>query len=373
MTLTSELKDFAKELDLDVVRITSAKPCLDAAERIKQQIRRGLRPKWKIEEIDNFCNPKSFLKEAKSVIVVAECYLTSEPADMSKPGEPHGKIARYTWRNYYYDVKTKLQAVANFLKERVGKGLRFKCYSNGPLAEKPLAERAGVGWYGKHGIIVTQQFGSWVVLGELITNVKLEEDEPLEKSCGDCTACIEACPTKAIIEPYVLDMSKCLQYITHHRMVMPIHIREIWGNRLYGCTTCQEVCPINRNVKPKDRKPTYGYIGPSLPLIPILQMNEKEYRKFFKDNQIGHWWVSFGAIQRNAAVALGNLRDPVAVPVLAQTLKHSRSTIIKMHAAWALGKIGNKDAKLALQQALKRKLKPEVQKEVENALRQIKD
>ncbi|MQK95295.1 epoxyqueuosine reductase, partial [Escherichia coli] len=135
------------------------------------------------------------------------------------------------------------------------------------------------GWYGKHGIIVTQQFGSWIVLGELITNVKLEEDEPVKEACGDCRACIEACPTKAIIEPYVLDVSKCLQYITHHQMVMPTHIREIWGNRLYGCTTCQEACPINQKVKPKERKPNYGYVGPSLPLIPILQMNEKEYRR----------------------------------------------------------------------------------------------
>lgn len=372
LALTSELKDFAESVGLDIVRVTSAEPCLDAAERIKQQIRRGLRPEWKIEEIDYFCDPKSFLPEARSVIVAAECYLTSEPTDMGRPGEPHGKIARYTWRNYYRDVKTKLRIVANFLKERAGGGFRFKCYSNGPLAEKPLAERAGVGWYGKHGIIVTHQFGSWVVLGELLTNVKLEEDEPLHETCGDCNACVEACPTKAIIEPYVLDTSKCLQYITHHQMVMPIHIREIWGNRLYGCTTCQEVCPINRKVKPKDRKPNYGYVGPSLPLIPILQMSGKEYHRRFKDNQIGRWWVNFGAIQRNAAVALGNLRDPVAVPALAQALKHSRSTIVKMHAAWALGKIGNEDAKTALQQALKTKLKPSVQQEAENALKQIK-
>lgn len=118
MTLTSELKAFTEELGLDVVRITSAKPCLDAAERIKEQVRRGLRPEWKIADIDNFCNPKRFLPEAKSVIVAAECYLTSEPTDMSKPGEPHGKIARYTWRNYYRDVEIKLRMVADFLREK---------------------------------------------------------------------------------------------------------------------------------------------------------------------------------------------------------------------------------------------------------------
>jgi epoxyqueuosine reductase len=370
--LTSDVKGFAEKVGLDIVRVTSAEPFSGAAERIKRQIRLGLRPNWNIDEVDEYCDPRSVLSDAKSVIVVAECYLTSEPVDLGKAGEPHGRIARYTWRNHYHDVEMKLKMIADFLKRKVGPGFRFRCYSNGPLAEKPMAERAGVGWYGKHGIIVTKHFGSWVVLGELITNVKLEEDGPLDESCGGCRACVEVCPTKAIIEPYVLDMSKCLQYITHHQMVMPVQMREIWGNRLYGCTTCQEVCSINQKVKPKDRKPNYGYVGPSLPLIPILHMKEGEYRRRFKDNQIGNWWVSFGAIQRNAAVALGNIRDPVAVPTLIQTLKHSRSTIVKMHAAWALGKIGNKDAKLALQQALKTKLKPIVREEIESALRLTK-
>jgi len=371
MSLTDELKEFAEKVGLDIVRVASAEPFLEAAERIKDQIRRGFRPRWKIEEIDTFCNPRSLLPDANSVVVAAECYLTSEPIDLSKPSEPHGRIARYTWRNYYYDVKMKLKIVADFLKKRVGSGFRFRCYSNGPLAEKPMAQRAGVGWYGKHGIIVTRQYGSWIVLGELICNVKLEEDEPLDEYCGNCRACIEACPTGAIVEPYILDTQKCLQSITHRQMVMPDHIREIWGDRLYGCTTCQEACPINRKVKPKDRKPDYGYVGPSLPLMSILEMNECEYRRRFGKNQIGEPWVSFGAIQRNAAVALGNIGDAVAIPVLARKLKTSRSMIVKMHVAWALEKIGGQDAKLALKQALRGKLNTEVRKEIEEALKQI--
>ena len=154
---------------------------------------------------------------------------------------------------------------------------------------------------------------------------------------------------------------------------MPYPIREIWGNRLYGCTTCQEVCPLNRRVKPKNRKPKYGYVGPSLPLIPILQMTEKEYRKSFRGNQIGEWWVSFGAIQRNAAVALGNIGDPIAIPVLAQTLKGSRSKIVRRHAAWALGKIGGPDTNALLCTALKREVDKGVREEIRNALRMLRD
>lgn len=371
MTLTSELKDFAERIGLDIVRVTSAEPFSEAANRIKAQIRRGFRPEWRIEEVDTYCNPKSFLPDAKSVVVAAECYLTSEPVDLSKPGEPHGTIARYTWRNYYYDVKVKLKKVAEFLKKRIGAGFRYRCYSNGPLAEKPAAERAGVGWYGKHGIIVTKQYGSWIVLGELITNIELKEDEALDESCGNCEACINACPTNAIVEPYILDVPKCLQYMTHHQMVMPNHVREAWGKRLYGCTTCQEVCPINKKVKPKNRKPSYGYVGPSLPLKSVLQMNEKEYRRRFRENQIGHWWVSFGAIQRNAVVALGNIGDSTAIPILAQKLEKSRSTIIKRHAAWAMGKIGGQEAKITLEKALKRELNPQIRKEIKDALKQL--
>lgn len=362
------MKAFTKRIGLDVVRVTSAEPFTDATRRIKEQIQRGLRPKWNAEAIDAYCDPKSVLPSARSIVVVAECYLTSEPTDFSRPGDPHGRIARYTWRNYYHDVKAKLEKVAAFLNKKTKADVRFRCYSNGPLAEKPMAQRAGVGWYGKNGIILTKDYGSFVALGALITNVELEEDKPLNKSCGGCQACIGACPTKAVIEPYVLDMPKCLQYITHKQQVMPVYIREIWGNRLYGCMTCQDVCPLNHRVKSKNRKPQYGFVGSSLSLIPILQMTEKEYRKHFHENQIGEWWVSFGAIQRNAAVALGNIGDPSAIPVLTCVLKH-RSFIVRGHAAWALGKIGAQNAKLALRRALKRERNPEVRIEIENALK----
>jgi epoxyqueuosine reductase len=371
MSLTDEVKNFGYEIGLDIIRVTSAEPLQKASERIRQQIYRGLRPKWNID-VSSYCNPKSVLPDAKSVIVAAECYLTSEPQNLSKPGDPHGTIARYTWRNYYYDVKTKLRMIANFLKERIqNQKLHFKCYSNGPLAEKPLAERAGVGWFGKHSIIVTKEYGSWIVLGELVVNVKLDEDDELNGNCGSCHACMDACPTNAIIEPFIIDVPRCLQYLSHTQLVMPYHVREIWGNRLYGCMTCQEICPVNRRVKPKERKPKYGEIGSSLPLIPILQMNESQYRKRYRQNQIGEWWVSFGAIQRNAIIALGNIGDPTAIPTLVLILRKSRSTILRMHAAWAIGKIGGHEANFALKEALKTEKQLSVVKEIKNALRML--
>ena len=143
MALTDELKDFSLEVGLDLIRVTSAE-YLSAAERIKQQVQCGLWPEFNVNRINAYCSPKIFLPSAKSVIVVAESYLTSEPIPMSKPGEPRGSIARYTWRNYYY-VRSKLRIIADFLRKRTTEKLRFRCYSNGPLAEKPLAHHAGIG------------------------------------------------------------------------------------------------------------------------------------------------------------------------------------------------------------------------------------
>jgi epoxyqueuosine reductase len=369
MPIRDELEIFAKRSGLDVVGVTSAELFIVSAKRIKEQIQRGLRPGWNAQAMDAYCNPRSLLHSAQSIIVAAECYLTSEPSNLNRAGNPYGTIARFTWRNYYHDLRTKLAKVGAFIRKKTQANVHFRCYSNGPLAEKPMAERAGVGWYGKNGIILTRDYGSLVVLGELIVSIRLVEDEPLKENCGSCDACIKACPAKAIIEPYVLNMPKCLQYISNKQQTMSTSIRKIWGNRLYGCTICQDVCPLNRRVEPKNRKPKYGYVGQGLPLIPFLKMTEKEYRKRFHENQIGERQVSFGAMQRNATVALGNIGDPCAIPVLSNVLKQSRDFIVREHAAWALGRIDGQDAKLALKEAISRQRNPAVRIEIENALK----
>lgn len=371
MSLISEIKEYAEEIGLDRVRITSAEPLSKAAERIEDQIERGIIPgsaTWRIEEVSSFCDPRSALPTAKSTIVAAECYLTSEPEDLSRPGEPHGKIPRYTWRNYYVDVRRKLKKLARFLRETTRRDVQHKCYSNGPSAEKPVAERAGVGWYGKHGIIMTEEYGSWIVLGELITDLELDPDGPLETDCGDCRVCIEACPTGAIVSPYILEKEKCLDYLRTWWGMIPIDYRELWGLRLYGCTTCQDVCPLNIEVKPKERKPEIGHIGSSVALIPLLEVSEEEYRARFRQNQMGKRWVRRECIQRNAAIALGNIGVPVAVASLVRTLE-SPNPMLKGHAAWALGKIGGKRAKQALERARPKESDSIVRKEIEDALR----
>src|SRR5680860_1212019 len=326
MSLAAQIKELGEEIGLDIIRITNAESFPEAEKHIIESVGKGyipendyypsgnilVRPNQpNLNKIRKRCNPKNILKRAKS--------------------------------------KNK------------------SCYIS--LTEKPIARRSGVGWYGKNGIIITERFGSWVVLGEIITELELGIDEPLQRDCSDCTICIDSCPTKAMVSPYVIDRTKCLQFISERPMNVPLTFREKWEDRLYGCTTCQEVCPQNRKVIPKKYKPEYGYIGSKIPLIPLLQITEEKFQSYFAYNQIA--MRPKEAIKRNAVLALGNIGDPRAVVPLIKVLQENDNLMIRRHTAWALGKIRGEKAKFALEKALKIEKDREVREEILNALEML--
>lgn len=382
MSLASPIKELGEEIGLDIVRITNAESFPETEKHIIESVEKGYIPKndyyasknisaitkqIDLNKITKRCNPKSILKRAKSIISVAQGYLIEETEDIQDKEQLYGKIAKYDTGNFYYDVKLKLRKIVDFINQETDSKYKSKnksCYVS--LVEKPIAQRAGVGWYGKHGIIITEKLGSWVVLGEIITELELDTDESLQRDCGDCTICIDSCPTKAIVSPYVIDRTKCLQFISERPMNVPLDFREVWGDRLYGCTTCQEVCPKNHKVKPKKYKPEYGYIGLRIPLIPLLQISEEEFQDYFAYNQIA--MRPREAIKRNAVLALGNIGDSRAVVHLIKVLQEDDNSIVRGHTAWALSKIRGEKAKFALEKALKIEKDKEVREEITNAL-----
>jgi len=382
MSLASKIKKLGEEIGLDIVRITNAESFPEAEKHIIESVEKGYIPEndfyiskniseksnyLNLNKISKRCNPKSILKRAKSIISVAQGYLIEETEDVQDKNQPLGKIAKYNIGNFYFDVKLKLKKIVDFINQDTDfkyKSKNKSCYIS--LTEKPIAQRAGVGWYGKNGIIITERFGSWVVLGEIITELELVTDESLQRDCGDCTICIDSCPTKAIVSPYVIDRTKCLQFISERPMNVPLAFREKWEDRLYGCTTCQEVCPQNHKVKPKKYKPEYGYIGTRIPLIPLMQISEGEFQNYFAYNQIA--MRPREAIKRNAVLALGNIGDSRAVVPLIKVLQEDDNSIVRGHTAWALGKIGGEKAKFALEKALKTEEDKEVREEIINAL-----
>jgi len=382
MSLTTKIKELGEEVGLDIVRITNAESFPEVEKHIIESVERGYIPEndyyiskniserpnnLNLNRISKRCNPKSILKRAKSIISAAQCYLIEETEDIQDKNQPLGKIAKYDIGNFYYDVKLKLKKIVDFINQETDFKYKSKNKSSYvSLTEKPIAQRAGVGWYGKNGIIITERFGSWVVLGEIITELELDTDESLRRDCGDCTICIDSCPTKAIVSPYVIDRTKCLQFISQRSMNVPLVFREKWGDRLYGCTTCQEVCPKNHKIIPKKYKPEYGYIGSRIPLIPLLQITEEEFQNYFAYNQIA--MRPKEAIKRNAVLALGNIVDSNTVVPLVRTLQEDDSPMVREHTAWALGKIGGEKAKFALEKALKNEEDREVREEIINAL-----
>ena len=382
MPLASQIKELGAEVGLDIVRITNAESFPETEKFIIESMEKGYIPKddyytsknisaitkqLNLNKISKRCNPKSILKRARSIISVAQCYLIEETEDIQDKEQLYGKIAKYNVGNFYYDVKLKLKKIVDFINQKADfkyKSKNKSCYVS--LAEKPIAQRAGVGWYGKHGIIITERFGSWVVLGEIITELELGTDECFQRDCGDCTICIDSCPTKAIVSPYVIDRTKCLQFISERPMKVPLDFREVWGDKLYGCTICQEVCPKNYKVKPKKYRPEYGYIGSRIPLIPLLQITEAEFKNYFAYNQIA--MRPREVIKRNAVLALGNIGDTKSVVPLIINLQKDDSPMVRGHTAWALGKIGGEKAKFALEKALKTEEDKEARKEIINAL-----
>src|SRR5665648_34363 len=382
MSLAAQIKELGEEIGLDIIRITNAESFPEAEKHIIESVGKGYIPEndyypsgnilvrpnqLNLNKIRKRCNPKNILKRAKSIISVAQGYLIEETEDIQDKNQPLGKIAKYDIGNFYYDVKLKLKKIVDFINQEIDfkyKSKNKSCYIS--LTEKPIARRAGVGWYGKNGIIFTKRFGSWVVLGEIITELELDTDEPLQRDCGDCTICIDSCPTKAIVSPYVIDRTKCLQFISERPMNVPLAFREKWEDRLYGCTTCQEVCPQNHKVKPKKYRPEYGFIGSKIPLIPLLQITEEKFQNYFSYNQIA--MRPREAIKRNAILALGNIGDTKSIVSLIRTLQEDDNSIVRGHTSWALGKIGGEKAKFALEKALKSEEDKEVREEIINAL-----
>jgi len=236
---------------------------------------------WIGRNADRRSDARLVLPGARSVIAVALNYYTPQ-SHGSGPGT--GKISRYAWGDDYHDILgEKLEQLWSWLRaESPGAEGRFYC-DTGPVMEKAWAQRAGIGWLGKHGNIITPDQGSWVFLGELITTLELAYDAPATDHCGTCTLCLEACPTGAIVEPYVVDSTRCLSYLTiEHRGEIDESLRSHLGGWIYGCDICQDVCPWNRKFARESEEPGFqpraGNITPDLQSWSAMSVAEFQER-----------------------------------------------------------------------------------------------
>lgn len=350
MVNRSSIREFviqsAKDVGIDRVGICSADPIGTLTREADQFLHRQRSGKNRAAKIPRYANPSAHLRNAKSII--SACYFYHDGYRENDPMK--GEIAPYTRANYYEALRQRMLRLAELLRARYGAKFKvFSCYVS--LAEKPIAVRAGLGYYGKHGIVITQGFGSYVVLGEILTDIEIKpHDMPVEKDCDKCDLCIKACPTGAIVAPYIVDRRRCIQYLSERLCIIPHEVRGIWGNRLYGCTTCQDVCPQNANLPVREPENSIGYVGPSFPLEQIIKMDEPTFRTTFANNQIG--MRHRNAIRKNAIIAAGNSGATSFLPVLLDASK-DEDFLIRLHSYWAIAMIEGAKAKSMLEGALK--------------------
>ena len=285
--------------------------------------------------------PTHLMPETLRIISARMDYLPANTSMLSTLRNPNqAYIARYALgRDYHRLIRKRLNTLAKKMNDEITPhGYRAFCYS-APLLEKPLAEKAGLGWIGKHTNLIHQKAGSWFFLGEIYTNLPLPIDEPTRKShCGSCTACIAICPTRAIVGPYQLDARRCISYLTIElRTAIPVALRPLIGNRIYGCDDCQIICPWNKFAKHTKEKDFYPRNNlQAQELLSLFAWTEEDFLRKTEGSsirRIGHdCWL------RNIAVALGNAPShPNITAALQKRLSHS-SELVREHVEWALEK-----------------------------------
>jgi epoxyqueuosine reductase len=328
----AELAQLADELGLDAVGAARAEPYEETERHIRERRERGLfgGMKFTMARPEVSCHPETLVANARTVISAALCYYADEP---ERPAG-HGRLPRYTWNDRYAELREKLDALGRRLSSSAGGGAYRVLVDANQHVDREAAARSGVGFYGKNTLLITRRYGSWVVLGTLVTDVEIEATPPLALDCGSCRLCLDACPTDALVEPGVLDATRCLSYWTQAPAPIPVEFREALGPQVYGCDICQDVCPWNRGVARRrrgDEPPADA--TPHVSLVEWLEADADDLvatvDRLFVPRNDERW------LRRNALVAAGNVGGATEVDAAARYLE-SDDELLREHAEWAV-------------------------------------
>ena len=348
MQLKAQLISFARQIGFDSCRIAACDMPTHASE-FREWLRQGAHGEMNYMQRgeEKRCDPQKVLSGAKSIVVLALNYFQGEgnrrsPASAKlrrgRQTAATGTIARYAWGDDYHDViEAKLDKIDQFLR---GFGGQQKCYvDTGPILERDHAAQAGIGWHGKNTMLIDERLGTWFFLAEILTTLELLADQPVEDRCGTCERCIKACPTGAITAPHRLDARRCISYLTIElKGSIPLELRPLIGDRIFGCDDCLDVCPWNRFAQVSHetafsaRESTTG-----MSLREYLRLSDAEFRQLFRNSPIKR--IKHRGFLRNVCVALGNAGDVSDLPALERAAADPEPLIAE-HAGWAIEQIG---------------------------------
>ncbi|MEX2093006.1 MAG: tRNA epoxyqueuosine(34) reductase QueG [Pirellulales bacterium] len=376
-SLTVRLKSAARELGFSLAGACSA-ASPPGVEQFREWLRRGYAGEMSYlqQREAAYSDPNLVLPGVRSVLMLAMGYRTSTPVDATAG---QGRIARYAWgsRDYHDVIRERLHQLADLLRELVPGSRARGVVDTAPLLERQFAQRAGLGWLGKNTLLLNKSHGSWFFLAALLTDVPLDYDaEHAADHCGTCRACLDACPTQAFVEPYVLDARRCLSYTTIEQRSLPeSELREAHDPWVFGCDVCQEVCPWNHRAPPESEPPadpasenTFEPLAENNPLdlVELLSLDETGFRRRFAGTPLAR--PGRTGVLRSAAFALGNRPCREGLSALTSSLQDPDPQI-RAASAWALARYHDADSLQALQSRAAVETTIEVQQEIAVAVR----
>ena len=366
----------AREAGFDLVGVTGAGPLEEGGERLREWQEAGMAADmgYMHRPVELLSNPKKLQKSARSVVSLGVSYYPGNHPE--NPGG--GRVARYAWgRDYHEVIKGRLFELRKGLEKELGTKIKARAFTDAvPLLERSAAQHAGLGFFGRNACIINGEIGSYFFIADLILDLDLKPDPPGTGTCGKCTRCMDRCPTGAIKSPGVVDARLCISYLTiENQGEIPRHLRPLVGDWAFGCDICQEVCPYNKAKASRSRWPEFGAgtgagvgAGPYLEIAEVLGIRtDEEFEERFAGTPLTR--PGRAGLLRNCCVSAGNLGLEAFVPALLGCLREDASPLVRGHAAWALGEIGNKEVRPALREAGEREKDVWCAKEISLALK----
>ena len=342
--LVTELRERASALGFSSFGITRADARPDLPAKLEAALQAGWHGDmdWMAETPERRASPQGLWPEARSIILLGFNY-GPESDPLEALGHPsHGAISVYARnRDYHEIIKGKLKELAGLLARRAGADVKV-FVDTAPVMEKPLAEAAGLGWQGKHSVLVSRDWGGWQFLGAIFTSAELPADQPHRSSCGSCTRCLDVCPTNAFPAPYRLDARRCLAYLNiEHKGPIPLEFRVPMGNRIYGCDDCLAVCPWNKFAKQSEEARLQAREELDRPaLADLVQLDDAGFRALFAGSPIKR--IGHARFLRNVLIAVGNSGDAALLPLAAARLADPEP-LVRGAAVWATRRLAGDD------------------------------
>lgn len=376
--LKKRIIEESKRIGIDKIGFATAEPFDGLEERLKAQQAKGHHSGFEHKVIEERVYPELIFDQPKSIISIALAYPTkmSEPPQREK-GVRRGEFARASWGQDYHDIlRNRMERLIDYIRVTADKEVTFKpMVDTGELVDVAVAQRAGVGFIGRNGLLITEEFGSYVYLGEIITNLEFEPDEPVPFGCGECMRCVTACPTGALLGDGRINAKQCLSYQTQTKGMMDEQFRRKIGHVIYGCDICQIVCPYNRGKDfhfHDEMEPDPEKVMPKLK--PLLIISNKDFKEQF--GSMAGSWRGKKPLQRNVIIALGNSRDRTALPDLLRCIEEDVRPVIRGTAAWSISKIVTKRDDLVIEflhEALEKETDEEAVYEITQAIEVIRN